>query len=569
MKRREAVAALFAGASIVLALLAVFAVQLTDDQARSRSDLEAQAHQRAVLVAGLIDSVFDATSTPNPQLLAEYGMRTVSDRTLERNRGTNEYVALLGSGGQVLAASKGFDTRARTDVAAPGEGAVSRVRAGRAWALGNVRPYERSGVIDFATAIDTRWGRRILVTGIDPALLSAFTTRELTKVPDPQGAHHYLLDGNGVVIASTNPKRPRGYHFHTPVQIDVLTHPSGTVNHHYFDQVPLANTTWRVLLSAPDSAFFASVSGANRWLPWVIFGAFALVALVALVLGGRALRSSAQVERANAELAKTNAELERRADELARSNAELEQFASIASHDLQEPLRKVRTFTGRVSEIESTTLSQRGRDYLRRADASAARMQRLIEDLLMFSRVATQTRPFVDVDLGQVTREVLEDLDDLVRRTDAVVRVGPLPTIAADPPQMHQLLQNLISNALKFRRGGVRPEVDLSAVVANGSMRLVVRDNGIGFEPQYAERIFRVFERLHGRGAYPGTGIGLAVCRKIADRHGGTITAEGALGRGAALTVTLPVRQTSPGGPRTPAPASGETIEHEEPYVAV
>ena len=566
MKRREAVAALFAGASIVLALLAVFAVELTDNQARSRSDLEAQAHQRAVLVAGLVDSVFQATSMPNPQLLAEYRMPTVSHSTLERNRGANEYLALLGPGGRVLAASKGFDAQARADITG---GAVSLMQAGRAWALGNVRPYKRSGVIDFATAIHTRWGRRILITGITPALLSAFTTRELTKVPDPPGAHHYLLDGNGVVIASTNPQRPLGYHFHTPVQIDVLTHPAGTVDHRYFDQVPLANTTWRVLLSAPDSAFFASVSGAGPWLPWVIFGAFAVVALLALVLGGRALRSSAQVELANAQLAKTNAELERRADELARSNAELEQFASIASHDLQEPLRKVRTFTGRVSELESATLSQRGHDYLRRADASAARMQRLIEDLLMFSRVATQTRPFVDVDLARLTREALEDLDDLVRRTDAVVRVGPLPTISADPPQMRQLLQNLISNALKFRREGVRPEVDISATAADGSVRLVVRDNGIGFEPQYTERIFRVFERLHGRGAYPGTGIGLALCRKIADRHGGTITAEGALGQGAAFTVTLPMRQDSDRGPRTPAPASMPASEREEPYVAV
>jgi signal transduction histidine kinase len=569
MKRREAVAALFAGASIVLALLAVFAVELTDNQDRSRSDVEAEAHQRAVLVAGLIDSVFAATSIPNPQLLTEYRMRTVSDQTLERNRGTNEYLALLGPRGQVLAASDGLDAQARADIAAGAGGAASWVRAGHAWALGNVRPYKSSGVIDFATAINTRWGRRILIFGIASGQLSAFATRELTKVPDPRGAHHYLLDGNDVVIASTNPRRPPGYHFHTPAQIAVLTHPSGTVHHRYFDQVPLANTTWRVLLSAPESAFFASVSGAGRWLPWVIFGAFAAVALLALVLGGRALHSSAQVERANAQLARTNAELERRADELARSNAELEQFASIASHDLQEPLRKVRTFTGRVSELESATLSQRGRDYLRRADASAARMQRLIEDLLMFSRVATQTRPFVDVDLVGATREVLEDLDDLVRRTDARVRVGALPTIDADPPQMRQLLQNLISNALKFRREGVRPEVDVSATVADGSVRLVVRDNGIGFEPQYAERIFRVFERLHGRETYPGTGIGLAVCRKIADRHGGTITAEGVLGQGAAFTVTLPLRHGSDRGPRTPAPASGEIIEREEPYVSV
>ena len=148
------------------------------------------------------------------------------------------------------------------------------------------------------------------------------------------------------MIASTNPRRPPGYHFHTPTQIDVLTHRSGIVHGHYFDQVPLGETTWRVLLAAPESEFFASVSGTNQWLPWVIFGAFAFVALLALVLAARTLRSNDLVVEANAQLAKSNEELERRARELARSNAELDQFASIASHDLQEPLRKVRTFTG-------------------------------------------------------------------------------------------------------------------------------------------------------------------------------------------------------------------------------
>jgi signal transduction histidine kinase len=569
MKRREAVAALVAGATIILALLAVFAVELSNNQAQSRNTIESQAHQNAVLVAGLIDSVFGATSKPNPQLLAEYRMKHVRRRALERNRGSNEYVALLNARGHVLAASRGFTLQARADLMPGAPGVVQMVQDGLPWALGNVLPYRHSGVVDSATRIETRWGSRILVTGFDPALLSGVTAAELDKVPGVRGAHHYLLDGNGIVIASTNPQRPPGYAFHTPNQIEALTHHSGVINGHYFDQVPLQNSTWKVLLAAPDGPFFASVSGAHHWLPWVIFGAFALVALVALAFALRALRANELVIDANAKLAVSNAQLEQRARELARSNAELEQFASIASHDLQEPLRKVRTFAARVRETEAESLSERGIDYLRRAEASAERMQRLIEDLLVFSRVATQTRPFGPVYLDQVVRDVLEDLDDLIRRSDATVTVGKLPTITANPPQMRQLMQNLVSNALKFRREGVAPDVDISAAVDAATMTLVVRDNGIGFHQQYSRRIFRIFERLHGRGAYPGTGIGLALCRKIVDRHGGTIAAQGVPGAGSMFTVTLPVDGpvTDTDGPQNGA--SGDHAEQEEPYVAV
>jgi signal transduction histidine kinase len=569
MRRRDAIATLVVGTLIVLALLAVFAIKLSDNQSRSRSDLETQAHQRAVLVAELIDGLFASAAMPNPQLQAEYGMPVVSQATLDRTRGRNLYVALMDANGRMLAASKGFTPQAWLQLSPKGPNVYTMIHRGQPWALGNVEPYGRSSVVDFATSIQTKSGERIVVTGIQPAFLSSFIHRELPKVPGVTGAHHYLLDGNGVVIASTNPQRPEGYLFHTPAQLDVLHHGSGTVNGHYFDRVPLANTTWRVLLAAPAGAFFASVSGASHWLPWVIFGAFALVALVALMLALRALRANELVIDANAKLAVSNAELERRARELARSNAELEQFASIASHDLQEPLRKVRTFAARVRETESESLSERGVDYLRRAEASAERMQRLIEDLLVFSRVATQTRPFIPVDLDQVVHEALEDLDDLIRRSGATVTVGKLPTVTADPPQMRQLMQNLMSNALKFRRQGVPPEVDISATVDAGTMTLIVRDNGIGFDQQYSRRIFRVFERLNGRGTYPGTGIGLSLCRKIVERHAGTIAAEGVAGAGSMFTVTLPVNGpvTDTDGP--PTATNGDHAEQEEPYVAV
>jgi light-regulated signal transduction histidine kinase (bacteriophytochrome) len=303
---------------------------------------------------------------------------------------------------------------------------------------------------------------------------------------------------------------------------------------------------------------------------------------VALVLVARAIQSAERIRVANrrltesnaelagaqASLARSHAELERRAQELVRSNSELDQFASIASHDLQEPLRKVRTFTERVCDTEAANLSERGADYLRRANASAERMQVLIEDLLRYSRVTTQTRPFAPVDLAAVAAAVLEDLSEQVQRAGARVEVSALATINADAPQMRQLLQNLISNALKFAREDVAPVVRVDAVAQAGWLTLTVADNGIGFEPQYAQRIFRVFERLHGRGAYPGTGIGLALCRKIAERHGGTVVAASTPGAGATFTVTLQTERTEAVSAASPAPPPPDPPAREEPYVA-
>ncbi|MEK7780063.1 MAG: ATP-binding protein [Verrucomicrobiota bacterium] len=246
--------------------------------------------------------------------------------------------------------------------------------------------------------------------------------------------------------------------------------------------------------------------------------------------------------------------LERKASELARSNAELEQFAFVASHDLQEPLRKIRAFGDRLKMKCDTVLPAEGADYLGRMQNAAARMQTLIADLLTFSRVISRTDPFVEVDLAQVTREVLSDLEVRIEKVGATVTVGELPKIQADPMQMRQLFQNLIGNALKFQLPEVKPQVQIAArLVApdeyssqTGPMcELTVQDNGIGFDEKYLEKIFAVFQRLHNRQEYEGTGIGLAVCRRIVDRHGGSITARSKPGAGATFVVQLPVKTTT------------------------
>ncbi|MGC1393132.1 MAG: response regulator [Coleofasciculaceae cyanobacterium] len=241
--------------------------------------------------------------------------------------------------------------------------------------------------------------------------------------------------------------------------------------------------------------------------------------------------------------------------ELARSNSELQQFASIASHDLQEPLRKIQTFGNRLKDKYAEELTDQGRDYLERMQNAALRMQILIDDLLSLSRVTTKAQPFVTVNLNQITQDVLSDLEVRIQQCGECVTVSELPTIDADPVQMRQLLQNLISNALKFYHGtepqAIKvysqnleseeiPTTDSSTIEW---FQLIVEDNGIGFDEKYLDRIFNVFQRLHTRSEYEGTGMGLAICRKIAERHGGSITGKSTLGQGAKFIVTLPKQQ--------------------------
>lgn len=244
------------------------------------------------------------------------------------------------------------------------------------------------------------------------------------------------------------------------------------------------------------------------------------------------------IGRLNAEAA-----LQKREADLLRSNEELERFAYIASHDLQEPLRKIRSFGDRL--LSRTELEGRPLDFLQRMVAAAGRMQELIEDLLMYSRVNASQRPFVPIDLGQVVTEACNTLELQIEETHATIHVDPLPVIEADKIQMVQLFQNLIGNALKYRKADVPPIIAITLDATGESnpeadmLYLNCRDNGIGFEPQYADHIFEAFKRLHGRDEYSGSGIGLSVCRRIAERHGGTIRATSEPGIGTCMHLSL------------------------------
>lgn len=249
-------------------------------------------------------------------------------------------------------------------------------------------------------------------------------------------------------------------------------------------------------------------------------------------------------------------QLTRNAIRLRQSNAALENFAYIASHDLQEPLRKVQAFGSRLQGKYHDVLGQEGDDYLNRMMAATSRMQQLIRDLLSYSRVSSQVKPFVQVDLNQIVKEVITtDLDTQLEETGGKIELEKLPTLEAEPSQMHQLFLNLLHNALKYHHPERPPHVKISVSQIEmddisdspggkiKSYQISVQDNGIGFDEKYADRIFNLFERLHGRSEYDGTGIGLAICRKIIERHNGTIIATSEAGVGSKFIVTLPANQ--------------------------
>lgn len=259
------------------------------------------------------------------------------------------------------------------------------------------------------------------------------------------------------------------------------------------------------------------------------------------------------MKKSSAELNQLNQSLEQKNQELERSNDELAAFSYIASHDLQEPLRKIQTFSKIIIEREFSALSAKGKDYLERMESGASRMQALIDDLLAFSQTSTYPRNFAQADLNDLLDEVKLELRDLIEEKNAFIESAHLPVVKVISFQFRQLMENLIINAIKYSKPNTQPHVKITSEIASASeinnsqaiadktyYKISVTDRGIGFEQEYAQRIFELFQRLHGKDEYPGTGLGLAICKKIVQNHRGFITAKGEPGVGATFIVYLP-----------------------------
>jgi light-regulated signal transduction histidine kinase (bacteriophytochrome) len=256
-------------------------------------------------------------------------------------------------------------------------------------------------------------------------------------------------------------------------------------------------------------------------------------------------------------IAKYEKNLEAIIKDLNRSNKELEEFAYIASHDLQEPLRKLSTFSERLVTKYTAAFDQEGKLYIQRILAAAENMRILIDNLLEFSRTTRPSMPFEKTDLSVILSNAISTLEVSIENTNAAINIEqPLPIVEAVPTQMEQLFINLVGNAVKFHKPGAKVVIDITAEKLSPAeteklnldtekkyYKIELRDNGIGFEQEYAERIFQIFQRLHGKVEYPGSGIGLAICKKIVENHGGVIYADGVPDNGTVFTVVLPETQ--------------------------
>ena len=313
------------------------------------------------------------------------------------------------------------------------------------------------------------------------------------------------------------------------------------------ESIELQGRTWTLVFTTSNDHLYGSekkqplaVATAGLIVDLLLFYVITSLAYLQRRAESIANEMTAEIREAKERLELEVDQSERLVLALKQSNAELTQFAFIASHDLREPLRKIKTFGNMLRDEVQNGLSERGESFLQIIERGAGRMDKLLDSLLAYSRVSTKERTVQAVDLNVVLKDVISDLSIVIADAQGKIQVSPLPTVAGDPSQLRQLFQNLISNSLKYQAKDITPLVQVSCRQENGKQLIEVQDNGIGFENEYAQKIFDVFQRLHGRNEYPGTGMGLSICRRIAERHSGSISAIGDPGRGATFTVSLP-----------------------------
>jgi signal transduction histidine kinase len=558
-------------AAFVLAVLLLFTVALLRANANERKDAEQRFRDRASISASVTGSLFTSTTGQTAtQLTRDFGDsvdQKALDERLQQSQGSILWATIVDRFGRVIARTgEGGPKVGDSMLEDPG---IKLIRSGAPISLSNLMPGAPPRFTFGVPFPGEGDANRIYLQAFSGQLIGVFLGGLLKDLPGDAGTRAYVLDQNEIVLGTPLKDQPVGKRVplkgFTPAvaaarngRPDLRKFDSGGTEYVFAD-APIRATNWRVILTEKTSTLYAGISTTVEWL---ILVALALAGLASIILLARATRAGAEAAAANIRLESANLDLERSNIELQRSNAELEQFASVASHDLQEPLRKVQTFGDQLERRFGEEIPDEGVDYLRRMRGAAQRMSVLIDDLLRFSRVTTRALPPESVDLEKIAREVTSDLDAAIQETVGTVEIGSLPTIEADPLQMRQLLQNLIGNAIKFHRPGISPVVRVEAATTRDPRMVAfsVADNGIGFEEEYSERIFRVFERLHPRDVYPGTGIGLALCRKIAERHGGSVSVDSKPDEGTTFTVTLPQKAVAFPHP-TGAPSNGSTGE--------
>ena len=510
-----------------LVMLGAAAYGLAHGQQGQRSTLERRFQGRAQLGAALVGSLFSASAPSQQAQAAQRFGGKISQRALNTQAaaGGSGFLAISDTHGRVLAASSGAPANLNATLSAQ-PSFFRRALAGGSYGLSGIQP---NGTIYTALPFRGAGGTRVQVSGVKAGLLSAFLGGTLKQVTaNTSSSRALIVDDSGGVIAQQGGGERVGQRLHdAAVREAVVRHTNGAIaGDRQFTAQEIGATGWRLVLVATSHAVYGPVAGTNRWLPWIILviGAIALGSVFFVLR--RALAAAAQVRVANAELA--------------RSNADLERFAYVASHDLSEPLRTIGGFGGLLQRRYADRLDDEGRMMLDHVTSGATRLQALIDGLLTYARVSTAPRKLERIDLNEKIQIVLEAIRPAINERGARIEHGRLPTIEGERTQIFQLLENLILNAIKFTPADVAPHVEISAHdIGNGRVEIRIADNAIGVPADQAERIFEMFQRGRLGSDRSGTGIGLALCARIVERHGGKIRVEPRPGGGSVFVFDL------------------------------
>jgi signal transduction histidine kinase len=528
-----------------LGMLGAAAYGLAHAQHGQRTELERRFRGRAQLGAALVGSLFSASAPGQQQQAAQrYGRPKVDPLRLDRQASAagSVFLAIAEPSGKLVAASSRAPANLEATLTAKPM-FFQRALTSGSYGLSGITP---AGSILSALPFKGLAGLRVQVSAIPATLLGAFLGGTLKQVSTTSASESLILDDRGGVIAEKGRSERTGRRLQDARLRRGLASGAayGTLSDdRLFTTRPVGSTGWRLVLVASSSTVFQPISGSNRSLPWIILviGALALAAVGVLLQ--RTLDTAAQVRVANTELE--------------RSNDDLERFAYVASHDLSEPLRTIGGFGGLIDRRYGERLDEEGRAMLGHITAGAARLQALIDGLLSYARVSTAPRHVESVDLDEVAREVLSGIAPAVAERDAQIDVQPLPSVEGERGQLAQLLQNLILNAVKFTADDVTPQVAISArSIHDGRWEIRIADNGVGIAPEQVDRIFEMFQRGTADRTRAGTGIGLALCLRIVERHGGRIRVEPNEGGGSSFVFDLP---GTPGA-RPPAARSEERV---------
>jgi signal transduction histidine kinase/CheY-like chemotaxis protein len=544
-----------AGTALLFAILiAYFGVGLASSQSKARHEVVARFSDHAAISAALTHSLMESSAATERAASAKlYGAARVppATLTLAAQKGGSSDVVLLAADGTILAASA--NTPAIVTRTLQGHPWFVRTAlAGQSFALSNVMPLGAGGaVVQFAQAFATAYGQRVLVSGFPVAALSGFIGGFLAESALRTGdasSHGFVIDGQGDTIASTRGPEANLERLEPGLITAARSAASGSFGHdRYFVSSRIENSQWRVVLTAAQGSLFASVAGANRWVPWILFAAFALLSVFSVMLIMRVIRNATTQREARAEAEQAN-----------RAKSE---FLSRMSHELRTPLNSV---IGFAQLLELDELDSGQREGVEQILKAGRHLLELINEVLDISRIesGTMSMSVEPVHLGSVLADVLSLIRPLADAADIrlVADPGELGDleVRADRQRLKQVLINLLSNAVKYNRAGGRVDVRC-AELSEDRLELSITDTGNGLAPEQLSRLFEPFDRLGAEGGeIEGTGLGLALSKSLTEAMGGTIQADSKLGSGTTVRVVLEQVRRSMQKPEPQQPALGQ-----------